>query len=200
MGSFLSNAFLTGIAASIVAQLLWVIVTPRLPILAKFIGSIISPGFNLSGFWVASYVSGGIPGRRNIEIYRMRHFGKEQVTFSYDHYSNKLDKPIRGKGFGLFRTSYLSAVYYPVSKIGTVTGALVLKLDQESLKGIYAHFRDRADAPKTGLFTSKNNAFIMQRIQFPTSKILKAFLGKPCFSDYNEANLFIERHLTNGSA
>ena len=196
MNYFFGAEFLLGVATSIVASVAWFIITERLPVLSQLVGSMIASGLNLSGFWVVSFDSEGIPGRKNIEVFRMRHFGKEKVTFAYDHYSNQLKAPYRGKGRSVFRTSYFSAIYYPAAREGTETGALVLRYEKDTLIGIYAHYRDRKDAPKKELFISEQDAFIMHKINLPLSLVAKTFLGKPYFSDYEEAELFIRKHLT----
>ena len=202
MSYFSGTEFLMGVATSIVASLVWLIITERFPVLSQCIGSMIEPGLNLSGFWVVSFDSEGVPGRKNIEVFRMRHFGKEKVTFAYDHYSNKLEVPYRGKGRGVFRTSYFTAVYYPAAREGTATGALVLRYEQDTLRdtlrGVYAHYRNSKDAPTKGLFISKQDAFIMHKIQMPIALVARTFLGKPYFEGYEEAEVFTRKHLTKG--
>jgi hypothetical protein len=71
----------------------------------------------------------------------------------------------------------------------------VLSYEQDTLTGVYAHYRDRKDAPTKELFISKQDAFVMNKIKLPLSLIARTFLGKPCFSGYEQAELFIRKRL-----
>jgi hypothetical protein len=152
----------------------------------------------LSGIWAVDFESVGYQDKQNIEIYRLRHFGREKVTFSYDHYSNYRSKPQRGKGYGVYRSSYLAALYYPLAKEEVEVGALILKEENKMLIGMYAHYRDRdrSEVERPYLFASEPDVFVMRRVKLPFSARIRSFFGQACFPGFDEAAWYVRKQLT----
>jgi hypothetical protein len=198
MDWILSFGFVSGVVASLVAQGLWLVLTERIPAIAEIIGALTIKGHTLSGIWAVDFESGGYQNKQNTEIYRLRHFGREKVTFSYDHYSNYRPQPQRGKGYGIYRSHYFAALYYPLAKEEVEVGTLILKEQNKALIGMYAHYRDRdrSEIESPYLFASEPDILIMSRVKLPFSARMRSLYGKAYFPDFDEAAWYVRNQLT----
>ncbi len=148
--------------------------------------------FTLNGIWLTKFQSYA-PDKSNIEIVSIKQ-KKELIYIKIQQYANNSNVPAKFTGLGIFRSSELSAIYYPNNKEllqnGTILMRVVHKLtEQPKLDGFYHEFD----------FTTENNKikigagpYILQRVSLPFHKKIKILCNINCFSSYSEIQKFVE--------
>ena len=140
--------------------------------------------YSVSGFWIGDCV---LPSHKNkylVEIWRIVQ-KQDQIKlylYAYSPIDNSIDKC---SGSGIFRGSYLSAIYYSIRRESYESGVLALKLNKKGLRGTYAQY-DVGDVDEK-LYVS-DGEYTLTRLKLPFFKTVKIALGFPPFKDFEEAH------------
>ncbi|HYG11450.1 MAG TPA: hypothetical protein VD835_15995 [Pyrinomonadaceae bacterium] len=145
--------------------------------------------YSVSGFWIGDCILPSCGGERLIEIWRfVQRQDQIKITlFAYYPTGSLIDRCL---GSGVFRGSYLSAIYYSSRRDSYESGVLALKLNNQRLRGTYAQY-DIADTDEK--FYTSDGEYTLTRVHLPFLKAAKMLLGKPPFRDYDEANTMYEQ-------
>jgi len=184
MNNFL--AFLLGVAGSLTAAALWMVIGDHL------LHSLSSGCFNLSGVWLAVFEPISPRPSTSLELVTMLH-SRDTVRFRIENHNSVRGPMVRLRGLGKYRSSQLSAVYYLVGKSGQDSGTLVLRsrsTDTGStvLTGVYTQVADREE---TGNVSLRSEPYTLQRIDLPFRRRLRR-LRKGCyFENYAELRAWL---------
>lgn len=148
--------------------------------------------YSVSGFWIGHCVLPSVGSSYLVEIWRIVQ-RKDQIKltlFVYSPNDKYIDKHI---GSGVFRGSYLSAIYYSVRRDSYESGVIALKLARKKLSGTYAQFDIGSSDER---FYASDGEYSITRVDLPLKKAMKMWLGFPPFQSFSEANAAFEQHCT----
>lgn len=142
--------------------------------------------FSLSGSWggtcrLPSYP----PDVEAVEIYRLIVRG-DQVEITFFNYRPDIPHIARYKGRAVWRGSLFSAFYYMPAAENFDSGVIALRLEGNTLAGVYAQFDPNAgDALKVS--HPKQEDYRLVRVTLPLWAKLRLTFGAPPFRDHDEA-------------
>jgi len=148
--------------------------------------------YSVSGFWMGDCILPSCNEGNLVEIWRFvqRHDQIKITLFAYYPTGAFID---RCAGSGIFRGSYLSAIYYSTRRDSYESGVLALKLHNKRLRGTYAQY-DIGDVDEK--FYTSDGEYMLTRVHLPFIKSVKMLLGRPPFRDYAEATIAYEQYCT----
>ncbi len=138
--------------------------------------------YSVSGFWMGDCVLPSCQGHL-VEIWRFIQ-RQDQIKITLFAYYPTGELVDRCAGTGIFRGSYLSAIYYSTRRDSYESGVLALKLSNQGLRGTYAQY-DIGDVEEK--FFTSDGEYKLVRARLPFAKAVKMLLGRPPFIDYAEA-------------
>lgn len=146
--------------------------------------------YSVSGFWIGDCILPSCGGAYLVEIWRFVQ-RQDQIKITLFVYSPTETLIDQCAGAGIFRGSYLSAIYYSRRRESYESGVLALKLSNHRLRGTYAQY-DLGDADEK--FYTSDGEYTLTRARLPFLKAAKMMLGKPPFRDYAEAHAAYEQY------
>ncbi len=144
--------------------------------------------YSISGFWIGDCI---LPSHNNaylVEIWRIVQ-KQDQIKLTLFVYSPVDPKIDKCNGSGVFRGSYLSAIYYSIRRESYESGVLALKLSKHGLRGTYAQY-DTGDADER--FYASDGKYTLTRTHLSFSKAFRMLCGVPPFRNYEEAHAVYE--------
>lgn len=179
MSTFLG--FLLGVATSLSAAAIWLVVGERL------LRSIGGSSFSLSGTWLAHFKPISPAGSQSVEIITMSH-SRDTVRFRLENYNSTRGHIVRCRGMGKFRSSQLSALWYLMDEGGQDSGTFVLRSRSTSdgpsiLSGVYSRVVDLEEA---GEVVIRTDPYTLLRIDLPLNRRLHRLRRGTYFKDYQE--------------
>lgn len=179
-------ALTAGLFVGLVTNILWARLTTLLPSLAN------DQTQKLDGVWLARVRYANVPGRKGLEILRIREqFGS---LFIYkEHYNSNHRAPVRLRGAGIFRGGMASAYFYHDEKNAYASGTMTFRQSSTDygppvLVGVYTQIIDREGETKGPLMEPYN----LVRIQLPYWQQLKRLVGRTYFENYDDIESFVE--------
>jgi len=146
--------------------------------------------YSVSGFWMGDCILPSCGEGYIVEIWRFVQ-RQDQIKITLLAYYPTGSFIDRCAGSGIFRGSYLSAIYYSNRRDSYESGVLALKLSNQHLRGTYAQ-HDIGDIDEK--FYTSDSEYSLTRVRLPFIKAAKMFLGRPPFRDYAEATVTYEQY------
>lgn len=148
-------------------------------------------GFTISGTWLAAF-SSYFPGKHNYELVKIDQ-EQEKIRFYIEQYNNfEENNFLKVEGSGVFRASKVSATYYPLDPSVGRSGVFVLRTITSNggvLKGKYIEF----ESTEKGDILHNDENYTLKRINLPLMKRIKMKLNKPCFKNFDDLEVFLQK-------
>jgi hypothetical protein len=176
------------VLASVLATVIWDIISRRLPVLSKIEST------SINGFWVARFPYAFRPGWDAFNVFRISIKGN-RVKLYIEHYNNNVSSVHKVIGIGIYDAPFLSAVYKFRPSFVNQSGTLTLRLKQKGegttvLTGICSQIVE-IEKEKTNELIPISEDYTLHRISIPLRMQIRMIFGKSFYRNYTEV---LEKH------